>query len=347
MMRGLGRAAFFLAIAVVTLLFIHIYRQNLIPVIEFKERTLDAGIVHDSNRRFWNGRFIFRNTGMRSLRIQKVRACCGSSVLDFTRSDVAPGGSGFIDVRLNLSAVGQSASQIVVQSNSVSSPDILTVRGYFNPHRFVNASPQVLDFGEIHSDAVPPQRLSVNVFSDKSEPISLKSAIAQNNLVSAKLVKVDSPTYRSNVGYFRTSLQLDITLTKKKQGSFTDQIRFLFSPPDIPPFEVSIKGEMKTKWVASPNTVLLVFPPDVKTEWPSRTVVFSNANNEQFSCKDITNPFADWLEVRLLPKENSISLVFVAKRRPADSRIDGVVKLRLIAAGREEVFGIPISARAL
>jgi len=49
MMRGLGRAAFFLAIAVVTLLFIHIYRQNLIPVIEFKERTLDAGIVHDSN----------------------------------------------------------------------------------------------------------------------------------------------------------------------------------------------------------------------------------------------------------------------------------------------------------
>jgi hypothetical protein len=89
------------------------------PKIEFKDKdnTIDYGKV---NKEDDNGlrTFVFTNTGDAPLIIKEAKSTCGCTVPTFSKEPIAPGKTGSIDVKYNMS-MGPIRKTITVESNAV------------------------------------------------------------------------------------------------------------------------------------------------------------------------------------------------------------------------------------
>lgn len=66
------------------------------PRIEFDNKTHDFGTIREEGGKV-TARFVFKNTGDSALVLTKVKPGCGCTAADYTRGEVAPGQTGFID----------------------------------------------------------------------------------------------------------------------------------------------------------------------------------------------------------------------------------------------------------
>lgn len=101
--------------------------------IEFKEQEIDYGTVSktsDNGVRY----FEFTNIGDAPLIIKNVQSTCGCAVTSFSKEPVAPGKSGKIEVKYNMSP-GPIRKSIMVESNAVNSEEgliSLKIKGLVN-----------------------------------------------------------------------------------------------------------------------------------------------------------------------------------------------------------------------
>lgn len=77
--------------------------------------------------------FKFTNKGKAPVVLNDVKASCGCTVPEWTRTPVAPGENGTIKVTYNTNNVGAFTKSITVNSNAVNSPLVLTIKGNVTP----------------------------------------------------------------------------------------------------------------------------------------------------------------------------------------------------------------------
>lgn len=73
--------------------------------------------------------FTFANNGKAPIVLNNVKASCGCTVPEWTRTPVAPKQKGTIKVTYNTNNVGAFTKSITVTSNAINSPLVLTIKG--------------------------------------------------------------------------------------------------------------------------------------------------------------------------------------------------------------------------
>ena len=73
--------------------------------------------------------FNFTNKGKAPIVLNDVKASCGCTVPEWTRTPVAPKGKGSIKVTYNTGNVGTFTKSITVNSNAINSPVVLVIKG--------------------------------------------------------------------------------------------------------------------------------------------------------------------------------------------------------------------------
>ena len=73
--------------------------------------------------------FNFTNKGKAPIVLNDVKASCGCTVPEWTRTPVAPKGKGSIKVTYNTGNVGTFTKSITVNSNAINSPVVLIIKG--------------------------------------------------------------------------------------------------------------------------------------------------------------------------------------------------------------------------
>jgi len=77
--------------------------------------------------------FNFTNKGKAPIVLNDVKASCGCTVPEWTRTPVAPGEKGTIKVTYNTNNMGAFTKSITVNSNAVNNPLVLIIKGTVNP----------------------------------------------------------------------------------------------------------------------------------------------------------------------------------------------------------------------
>lgn len=77
--------------------------------------------------------FKFANKGKAPIVLNDVKASCGCTVPEWTRTPVAPGENGTIKVTYNTNNVGAFTKSVTVNSNAKNSPLILIIKGTVTP----------------------------------------------------------------------------------------------------------------------------------------------------------------------------------------------------------------------
>ena len=94
---------------------------------EFKSEVIDYGEIEkgaDGLRVFE-----FTNTGTAPLVIESVYSSCGCTTPSWTKTPVAPGKSGKIEVKYNTSIVGPIRRTITIYSNAEENPKAIKIKG--------------------------------------------------------------------------------------------------------------------------------------------------------------------------------------------------------------------------
>ncbi len=95
--------------------------------IVFEKMVHDYGtIVQGSDG---NCEFKFVNKGKTPIILNDVRASCGCTTPEWTRTPVAPGEKGSIKVAYNTNNVGAFSKSVTVNSNAKNTPVVLVIKG--------------------------------------------------------------------------------------------------------------------------------------------------------------------------------------------------------------------------
>jgi hypothetical protein len=93
----------------------------------FESTTHDYGTVVQASD--GSCQFVFKNKGKAPIVLNDVKASCGCTVPEWTRTPVAPGEKGTIKVTYNTNNVGAFTKSITVNSNAINSPLVLVIKG--------------------------------------------------------------------------------------------------------------------------------------------------------------------------------------------------------------------------
>jgi hypothetical protein len=99
-----------------------------LAVISFKETTFDFGTIKQGDK--VNFTFEFKNEGKVPLVVSDVKPSCGCTTPDWTKTPIAPGESGKIDVEFNSSGKsGIQVKNVTVFANIAEGSKILQLKG--------------------------------------------------------------------------------------------------------------------------------------------------------------------------------------------------------------------------
>ena len=73
--------------------------------------------------------FEFRNTGKTPVIITNVKASCGCTATDYTKTPVKPNATAKVTVSYNAAAKGSFSKSITVTTNAEQVPKVLTIKG--------------------------------------------------------------------------------------------------------------------------------------------------------------------------------------------------------------------------
>ena len=73
--------------------------------------------------------FTFKNTGKTDVIITNVKAACGCTATDYTKTPVKPGGTAKVTATYNAASAGAFTKTLTVTTNAEEAPKVLTFRG--------------------------------------------------------------------------------------------------------------------------------------------------------------------------------------------------------------------------
>ncbi|GAB4280152.1 MAG: DUF1573 domain-containing protein [Marinilabiliales bacterium] len=109
------------------------YSQQKAPAISFKEEVYDFGTIKEEDGSV-TCTFEFTNTGNEPLIINNVKASCGCTTPDWTKTPVAPGKKGYVKATYNpKNRPGKFNKTITVMSNAETPAKVLRIQGEVTP----------------------------------------------------------------------------------------------------------------------------------------------------------------------------------------------------------------------
>lgn len=87
---------------------------------DFKDIKQGTPVTHD---------FSFKNTTKQTVIVTSVRASCGCTATDYTKTPIKPGESAYVKATYNAASPGQFSKTVTVTLNENEAPIILTIKG--------------------------------------------------------------------------------------------------------------------------------------------------------------------------------------------------------------------------
>lgn len=97
----------------------------------FESTTHDYGTIVQSSD--GSCEFKFTSKGKAPIVLNDVKASCGCTTPEWTRTPVAPGQKGIIKVTYNTNNVGSFTKSVTINSNAKNSPVVLIIKGNVTP----------------------------------------------------------------------------------------------------------------------------------------------------------------------------------------------------------------------
>ena len=95
--------------------------------IAWKSETIDLGEIPQGTPK--PVEFAFKNTGKTDVIITNVKASCGCTAADYTKTPVKPGESAKVTATYNAASAGAFTKTLTVTTNVDESPKVLTLKG--------------------------------------------------------------------------------------------------------------------------------------------------------------------------------------------------------------------------
>lgn len=194
------------------------------PVITFEKTDHDFGKINEADGRVTTI-FTFKNEGMAPLVLSNVRASCGCTTPNWTKTPIEPGQTGDIAVTYNPNGrPGRFQKTITVTSNASTPTTKLTIRG----------------------EVIPKTQQSVNRFPQK-----MGDALATNTKVLTYGSVLNTKNITKNIEYTNNSDQ-DITvevLLNDKEPWIDAQVTLVtVKPKEVGQLHVNIDGTKSKVW---------------------------------------------------------------------------------------------------
>lgn len=96
------------------------------PVI-WKAETIEIGEIPQGKPKAIE--FTFKNTGKSDVIITNVKAACGCTATDYTKTPIKPGETAYVKATYNAAAKGAFSKTVTVTTNADANPKVLTFKG--------------------------------------------------------------------------------------------------------------------------------------------------------------------------------------------------------------------------
>jgi hypothetical protein len=96
-------------------------------VIVWKSELIDLGEIPQNIPK--SIEFEFKNTGKTAVVITNVKAACGCTATDYTKTPVKPGATAKVVATYNAAAIGAFSKTVTVTTNADENPKVLTFKG--------------------------------------------------------------------------------------------------------------------------------------------------------------------------------------------------------------------------
>lgn len=95
--------------------------------ITWKSESIDLGEIPQNKPKEVD--FEFKNTGKTAVVITNVKASCGCTATDYTKTPVQPGGTATVKATYNAAAKGTFSKTVTVTTNADDIPKVLSFKG--------------------------------------------------------------------------------------------------------------------------------------------------------------------------------------------------------------------------
>ena len=320
------------------------------PGILFQNTFYDAGSIKGSTASSIRYEYHFENNGNEMLKIEKVKPSCSCSVVNFAKKEYAPGEKGFIDVTLKMGTLGRTISDVLIFSNSETSPDKLTIAASFDPITSARPEPFTLQWDEIAINDLYPKETKIYVFHRDLMDIEVAEIFSFPKSIETKLKKATGSIFRNQVGYYIITFYFDILVQEETPGKLEGKIRVVFSPDEVPEVEVPITAEIVPEYVISPHKAIFVFSSGINDNLSNRKIELYNVKKELFRYNSIDNPFANWLDAQVEIDEGLEKIIVYLKPKhvPDVQSLEGNIKINIQGLnGDKKEVKLPVSAKVI
>lgn len=101
--------------------------NNAPSVLKWKEDSFDFGLIEKGKPVSHD--FTFTNTGKQTVLITNVKASCGCTATNYTKTPIKPGESGFVTATYNAASPGSFNKTVTVTTNDTDNKKILIIKG--------------------------------------------------------------------------------------------------------------------------------------------------------------------------------------------------------------------------
>lgn len=95
--------------------------------VSWKAETIDVGDIPQGTPKAIN--FEFKNTGTTSIIITNVKAACGCTATEYTKTPIKPGESAKVEAVYNAATKGPFSKTVSVTTNADANPTVLSLKG--------------------------------------------------------------------------------------------------------------------------------------------------------------------------------------------------------------------------
>ena len=95
--------------------------------VSWKSETIDVGQIPVGTPKAVV--FEFKNTGTTAIIITNVKASCGCTATDYTKTPIQPGQTAKVTATYNAAAKGAFAKNVTVTTNAEATPKVLSIKG--------------------------------------------------------------------------------------------------------------------------------------------------------------------------------------------------------------------------
>jgi hypothetical protein len=117
----------FLSLTALTFSALLFAQKTVADVAKFESETINQGNIKQNEPR--EVKFVITNISKEPLIIEQANPTCGCTMGDYTKSPIAPGGTGFISAKFNAVATGHFSKNLTVKFAGVDEMKTITISG--------------------------------------------------------------------------------------------------------------------------------------------------------------------------------------------------------------------------